>query len=87
MTYVIVMPNNIPLTNHIKDLKVNFTKLKCDTCHGNFGPGNFGPGPKFPLENMVRPLKNRSRLKTLILGLFLKQENIKRRQINEGKPR
>ena len=44
----------------------------------------WSPGPKFSLENMVRLLKNRSGLKTLILGLLLKQENIKRQQINEG---
>ena len=38
----------------------------------------WSPGPKFSQENMVRLLKNWSRLKTLILGLLLKQENIKR---------
>ena len=36
----------------------------------------WSPGPKFSQENMVRLLKNWSRLKTLILGLLLKQENI-----------
>ena len=38
----------------------------------------WSPGPKFSLENMVCLLKNWSGKKTLILGLFLKQENIKR---------
>ena len=51
-------------------------------CDGNFE--FWSPGPKFSLENIVRLLKNRSGLKMLILGLLLKQENIKQQQINEG---